>query len=202
MARLTGAEILLATGNAGKREEFAALLAPFGCMARSLADFDLPEPEETESSFAGNARLKAMAGALASGLPTLADDSGLVVDALAGGPGIYTADWAETTNGRDFFLAMHKTWCYSLSVGAGSSPDAAFICTLVLAWPSGATELYEGRLQGHLTWPARGTSGHGYDPIFQPLGHTVTLGEMAAAEKNQISHRAEAVRKLIRGCFT
>ena len=202
MPRLTGAEILLATGNAGKRDEFAALLAPYGCTVRSLADFGLPEPEETEVSFAGNAKIKALAGARASGLPTLADDSGLVIDALAGSPGIYTADWAETATGRDFSVAMHKTWGYLVATGQVAPLKATFFCTLALAWPDGATEIYEGRLDGQIVWPMRGTLGHGYDPIFQPNGYDVTLGELPPATKNQISHRADAVRKLVLGCFT
>jgi XTP/dITP diphosphohydrolase len=202
MARLAGAEVLLATGNTGKRDEFSALLAPYGCTVRSLADFGLPEPEETEFSFAGNARIKALAGATASGLPTIADDSGLIVDALGGCPGIYTADWAENTSGRDFPLAMAKVWGLLEAIGSAAPRKAEFRCTLAVAWPTGSYEIYDGRLPGQIVWPMRGTLGHGYDPIFQPLGFSVTLGELPSAEKNLISHRADAVKKLVLGCFT
>jgi XTP/dITP diphosphohydrolase len=202
VARLTGAELLVATGNAGKMAEFAALLAPFGSKTHSLTDLGLPEPDETEFSFAGNALLKARVGAIDSGLITLADDSGLIVDDLGGAPGIYTADWAETGNGRDFSIAMTKTWNMLLAVKAGQPYRAEFRCALAVVWPKGAEEVYEGRLRGQIVWPMRGTFGHGYDPIFQPDGHAVTLGELPTTLKNGLSHRADAFRKLVLGCFT
>ena len=202
MRDLRGAEVLVATGNSGKMAEFSALLAPYGTRLRSLRDLALPEPDETEFSFIGNARLKALAGARASGLPTLADDSGLVVAGLAGSPGIYTADWAEGGNGRDFVRAMTLTWDLLAAVGTPVPHRAEFRCTLVLAWPEGTARVFEGRLAGQIVWPMRGSFGHGYDPIFQPDGQDATMGEMDPARKNAISHRALAAANLIRGCFT
>ena len=195
-------DISHATGNAGKLQEFRALLAPFGSRICSLGDLGLPEPEETESSFAGNALLKARAGATASGLPTLADDSGLVVAALGGSPGIFTADWAENGVGRSFDLAMAKTWALLEAVGGGEPQVAEFRCVLAVAWPDGASEVFEGRLEGRIVWPMRGQFGHGYDPIFQPDGQFLTCGELPPEIKNRISHRADAFQKLIAGCFT
>lgn len=202
MRGLRGAEVLLATGNAGKLAEFSALFAPYGTRLRSLRDLALPEPDESEFSFVGNARLKALAGAAASGLPTLADDSGLVVSGLGGGPGIYTADWAERREGRDFVRAMTLTRDLLEAAGASQPHRAAFCCTLVLAWPDRTVQVFEGRLAGQIVWPMRGTLGHGYDPIFQPEGQDLTMGEMDQARKNAISHRSVAVTKLIHACFT
>jgi XTP/dITP diphosphohydrolase len=199
---LRGQKLLIASGNAGKLDEFRALLAPYGTEVLSLKDLGLGEPEETEVSFAGNARLKARAACKASGLPALADDSGLSVAALGGAPGIYTADWAERSAGRDFDHAMGKTW--GLLQGVGGRPPwvAAFHCVLALVWPDGRDMVFHGQLTGQIVWPRRGLLGHGYDPIFQPDGHLVTMGEMTAEEKNQISHRADAVRKFTAACFT
>lgn len=202
MARLAGADLLVATGNAGKLAEFRALLAPFGTRICALGDLGLPEPDETEDSFVGNARLKARAGAVASGLPTLADDSGLVVAALGGSPGIFTADWAETGHGRSFDRAMAKTWALLEAVGATEPRVAEFRCVLSVAWPNGESEVFEGRLAGQIVWPMRGRFGHGYDPIFQPDGCLQTCGELLPEVKNRISHRADAFQKLIAGCFT
>lgn len=201
MRSLRGQDLLIATGNAGKFAEFSALLAPFGTRVLSLKDFGLEEPEETEITFAGNARLKARAASRVSGLPTLADDSGLVVDALGGLPGIYTADWAERRVGRDFALAMSKTWSLLRAMGAASS-KASFYCWLALAWPDTQDVDFSGQLDGDLVWPMRGLQGHGYDPIFQPTGYDVTMGELSTKQKNQISHRSVAVRKFIAQCFT
>ncbi len=201
MPSLRGADLLVATGNAGKLEEFAALLAPYGARIRSLTDLNLPEPDETEYTFAGNALLKARAAARASGLPTLADDSGLVVQDLGGAPGIYTADWAETGKGRSFALAMTKTWGLLQATGTPQPHRAAFRCVLAVVWPDGQEQVFDGRLPGQIVWPMRGVRGHGYDPIFQPDGHSQTMGEMDLILKNQISHRADAVRALIAGCF-
>jgi XTP/dITP diphosphohydrolase len=135
-------------------------------------------------------------------LITLADDSGISVDALGGAPGVYTADWAETPNGRDFRMAMERTWRELEAISAPEPRAAQFRCTLVMAWPDGHDEVFEGIMPGSVVWPMRGTQGHGYDPIFQPTGYEVTFGEMEPALKNEISHRADAFRKLVAGCFT
>lgn len=202
MGSLRGADLLIATGNAGKLAEFAALLRPFATRIHSLRDLGLSEPAETEASFAGNALVKARAGAQASGMATLADDSGLKVEALGGAPGIFTADWAETATGRDFGRAMTKTWGLLEAVGAAAPRRATFCCVLALVWPDGREEIFEGRLEGEIVWPMRGKEGHGYDPIFQPADHAMTLGEMAPEAKNAISHRADAVSKFVAACFT
>ncbi|WP_235924244.1 RdgB/HAM1 family non-canonical purine NTP pyrophosphatase [Pseudoroseicyclus tamaricis] len=201
MRRFEGRELLIATHNAGKLAEMRALLAPYGVEVTSNADHALPEPEETEESFVGNARIKARAAVAATGLPALADDSGIAVEALGGAPGVHTADWAETPNGRDFPMAMRRTWAELEEIGAPEPRRAAFCCTLVLAWPDGHEEIFEGRMPGQVVWPMRGVEGHGYDPIFQPDGYDVTFGEMDPAEKNRISHRAKAFAALVEGCF-
>ena len=197
-----GETLLVATGNPGKLAEITALLSPFGVVLTSLSELGLGEPEETERSFAGNALLKARAGAKASGHTTLADDSGLVVEALGGSPGIYTADWAESAHGRDFGQAMTKTWGMLEAVQAKIPRKASFYCTLALVRPGGESRVFEGRVAGQIVWPMRGSLGHGYDPFFVPDGYDVTFGEMAEAVKNQISHRADAFGKLIEECFT
>jgi XTP/dITP diphosphohydrolase len=202
MRRLSGKRLVVATHNRGKFEEIAALLEPFGVEAVSAADLGLPEPAETEETFVGNARIKAHAAARASGLPALADDSGIEVEALGGAPGVHTADWAETPSGRDFVQAMHRTWTLLEAAHAPEPRRARFRCTLVLAWPDGHDEVFEGKVKGRIVWPMRGDRGHGYDPIFQPDGHQLTFGEMDRWEKNRMSHRADAFRKLIAGCFT
>lgn len=199
--RFEGTELVVATHNKGKLEEIQALLAPFGIKLTSNADHNLPEPEETETTFVGNARIKAHAASKATGLPALADDSGLAVDALGGAPGVYTADWAETPNGRDFVMAMEKTWRRLEDIDAPFPRNAQFCCTLVIAWPDGHDEVFEGVMPGQLVWPMRGDQGHGYDPIFQPNGYDITFGEMDRWEKNKISHRANAFEKLVKGCF-
>lgn len=201
MRRFTGDRLVVATHNRGKLEEIAALLAPYGVRLTSNADHGLPEPAETETTFAGNARIKAHAAARATGLPALADDSGLMVDGLGGRPGVQTADWAETPQGRDFGLAMARVWDELEAVRAAEPRRATFCCTLVLAWPDGHDEVFAGRMPGRIVWPGRGDQGHGYDPIFQPDGHALTFGEMDRWEKNRISHRADAFRKLVAGCF-
>lgn len=192
MRRLTGRELLVATHNAGKIAEIAAMLAPYGITCRSAADLGLPEPAETETTFVGNARIKAHAAAKATGLPALADDSGIEVDALGGAPGVYTADWAETATGRDFAQAMRRTWAALEAMKAPYPRRARFRATLVLAWPDGHDEVFEGKVEGEVVWPMRGADGHGYDPMFQPEGEARTFAEMPAAEKNRISHRANA----------
>lgn len=199
--RFQGRDLLVATHNQGKLEEIADLLAPFSVTVSSNADHGLPEPDETETTFVGNARIKAHAGVKATGLPALADDSGITVDGLDGAPGVHTADWAEGPNGRDFHRAMTRTWN---ELNARNAPEprlAQFRCTLVLAWPDGHDEVFEGVMPGRIVWPMRGDQGHGYDPIFQPDGYDLTFGEMDRWEKNRISHRARAFEKLIEGCF-
>lgn len=202
MRKFAEQRLLVATHNRGKLEEIAALLQPFGISVVSAADLGLPEPAETEETFVGNARIKAHAAAQASGLPALADDSGIMVDGLGGAPGVHTADWAETPQGRDFAMAMQKTWDALEAAQAPYPRSAAFCCTLVLAWPDGHDEVFAGRMPGQIVWPGRGDQGHGYDPIFQPAGHDQTFGEMDRWQKNEISHRADAFRKLVEGCFT
>ncbi len=202
MRRLEKGRLVIATHNRGKLEEFTAILGPLGVTTVSAADLGLPEPAETEDSFVGNARIKAKAAATACGLPALSDDSGLTVDALGGAPGVWTADWAETPRGRDFVLAMNRTWAEVEAVGAPYPRLAQFRCTLVLAWPDGQDVVFEGVLSGQIVWPMRGASGHGYDPMFKPDGYEQTLGELPLAEKNRISHRAEALRRLATACFT
>lgn len=198
MRKFTGDQLVVATHNKGKLVEISALLAPFGVKITSNDDHGLPEPVEDGSTFVDNARIKAHAAAKATGLPALADDSGLSVDALDGAPGIYTADWAETPNGRDFPMAMKKV---EDKLDADASRKAQFNCTLVLAWPDGHDEVFAGILHGELVWPMRGLEGHGYDPVFQPDGYTQTCGEMDPDLKNKISHRADAFAKLVSGCF-
>ena len=199
--KFTDKTLLLATHNAGKLKEVREILAPFGISVTSAGEMGLDEPEETESTFIGNARIKARAAVQATGLPALADDSGIEVDALDGAPGVYTADWAETPNGRDFMMAMEKTHRLLEAKSAPHPRTAQFCATLVLAWPDGHEEIFEGTSEGHLVWPPRGREGHGYDPIFVPDGHDITFAEMSWAQKNQISHRARALEKLIESCF-
>lgn len=196
MRRLSGGRLLVATHNRGKLDEIRAMLAPHGIEAVSAADLGLPEPPETEATFIGNARIKARAAMQATGLPVLADDSGITVDGLDGAPGVHTADWAETPRGRDFMQAMTRTW-RELDARAVPEPRRAqFRATLLLLWPDGHEEVFEGVAPGRLVWPPRGVMGHGYDPIFVPDGHDRTYAEMTAAEKNAISHRARAFRLL------
>lgn len=201
MRRFKGDQLVIATHNAGKLEEIADLLSPFGVTLTSNADHGLPEPVETEDTFVGNARIKAHAAAKATGLPALADDSGIEIDGLDGRPGVHTADWAETPNGRNFDLAMQRAWDELESVEASLPRTARFCCTLVLAWPDGHDEVFPGVMEGQIVWPKRGDQGHGYDPIFQPAGFDVTFGEMDRWAKNKISHRADAFAKLVAGCF-
>lgn len=199
--RFEGTRLLMATHNAGKLAEMRALLAPYGVAVTGAAEAGLAEPAETEATFVGNARIKARAAMQATGLPVLADDSGICVDALDGAPGVQTADWAETGNGRDFRMAMRRTWDALEAADAPAPRSAQFRCTLVLMWPDGHDEVFEGVLPGQVVWPPRGVEGHGYDPIFMPDGHDVTLGEMPPAMKNSLSHRARAVEQMIRGSF-
>ena len=199
--RFSGDTLVVATHNHGKLEEIADLLSPFNVTVKGAKELNLPEPAETETTFVGNARIKAHAAAQATGLPALSDDSGITIDALDGAPGVYTADWAETPNGRDFVMAMTKTNDKLTAANAPHPRLAQFRCTLVLAWPDEHDEVFEGIMPGQLVWPMRGDQGHGYDPIFQPDGYDITFGEMDRWEKNRISHRADAFRKFVAGCF-
>ncbi len=202
MRKFTEQKLVVATHNQGKLEEIAKLLEPFGIEVVSAGALGLPEPEETETTFLGNARIKAHAAAKATGLPALADDSGIAIDALGGAPGVYTADWATTPQGRDFGMAMQRTWNELEAINAPFPRRAKFCCTLVMAWPDGHDEVFPGEMPGAIVWPPRGDQGHGYDPIFQPEGFDITFGEMDRWKKNEISHRADAFRKLVAGCFT
>jgi XTP/dITP diphosphohydrolase len=201
MRRFASDQLVVATHNRGKLEEIAALLSPYGIALSSNADHGLPEPAETETTFVGNARIKAQAATAATGLPALADDSGLEIEALDGAPGVLTADWAETGNGRDFGVAMARAHDLLVASEKEKPWRARFCCTLVLAWPDGHDEVFEGFCEGQIVWPGRGDRGHGYDPVFQPSGHLITFGEMDRWEKNQMSHRADAFAKLVVGCF-
>ena len=199
--RFTDKRLLIATHNAGKLEEMVHLLAPYGIEVIGAADLDLPEPEETEATFVGNARIKALSAVQETGLPALADDSGIEIDALNGAPGVYTADWAQTSHGRDFAMAMERTHRELEALNAPHPRTARFTCTLLLAWPDGHEEIFEGHVNGRVDWPMRGEQGHGYDPIFIPDGYDITFGEMDRWAKNKLSHRAVAVEKLLKGCF-
>lgn len=199
--KFVGGRLLFATHNPGKLAELRQLLAPFGLTVTSNRDHNLPEPEETEETFLGNARIKARAAVAATGLPALADDSGIEIDGLDGAPGVHTADWAETPDGRDFRLAMTRAWEALEARGAPKPRTARFRATLVLAWPDGHEEAVDGVCEGQVVWPMRGEEGHGFDPMFLPDGYDQTMGEMSQALKNRISHRADALAKLVAVCF-
>jgi XTP/dITP diphosphohydrolase len=191
---MTMKELLLATHNKGKVDEFKEMLDPLGITLKSAADFDLPEPEETENTFTGNALLKARAAVNHAGIPALADDSGLSIDALDGAPGVYSARWAEKEDGtRSFHDAMEKV--YNKLGGIDGTQTAYFTAVLALVYPDGREETFEGRVDGKLCWPPRGEKGFGYDPIFIPDGHEMTFAEMEPSFKHAISHRAIAVEK-------
>lgn len=193
--RFDGDTLVIASHNKGKVREIAHLLGAYVAHFPGAGDLNLPEPEETESSFIGNAELKARAAALGSGLPALADDSGLVVPALGGAPGIYSARWAGET--KDFDIAMRRVE----SELGGGDPSAHFVCALSLAWPDGHVESCEGKVYGRLVFPGRGDRGFGYDPIFIPDGHDITFAEMDPADKHRMSHRADAFAQLVARCF-
>ncbi len=200
--RIGSGTLVIATHNAGKLKEIGALLEPCGVKCISAGSLGLPEPKETGTTFVQNALLKARAAAEASGLAALADDSGLSVAALDGRPGVYTADWAERQwfegdPGRDWYMAMGKVEGMLAERGPDIPRDAWFSCVLALAWPDGETAVYEGRVDGALTWPPRGTLGFGYDPVFVPSGRDVTFAELDPVEKHRISHRADAFAKLV-----
>jgi len=197
--KLGPGRLVIASHNPGKVREIAALLGPFGIEPVSAAALGLPEPDETGTSFIANAELKARAAADLSGLPALADDSGLCVEALNGDPGIFSARWAGPA--KDFGLAMRLVHQALAKAGADAGRDAHFVCALALAWPDGHLESFEGRVDGILVWPPRGDHGFGYDPMFQPLGHDITFGEMDPDAKHAMSHRADAFRKLVAAVF-
>lgn len=201
MRAFTTDRLVLASHNAGKLREIGALLEPLGIAVMSSGSLGFAEPEETEDNFAGNARIKAHFAAKSANLPALSDDSGIEVDALDGAPGVYTADWAETANGRDFPMAMQKVWDLLEAKSAPEPRRARFVCTLCLAWPDGHDEIFRGEAPGRLVWPMRGALGFGFDPIFVPDGETETFGEMDPAKKHRISHRADAFAKLLAGPF-
>lgn len=202
MRRLGGETLVIATHNAGKLKEISALLSPYGLSCISAGSLGLPEPDETGKTFIENALIKARAAAEASGLPALADDSGLSVTALDGAPGVYTADWAERQwfegpPGRDWYMAMGKVEGMLVAKGPETDRSCWFSCVLAIAWPDGESVVYEGHANGTLTWPPRGTLGFGYDPVFVPLGSSQTFAEIEPEEKHRISHRADAFAKLV-----
>ena len=194
--RFTDGKLVLATHNKGKVREIGDLLAPYHIEVVSAAELDLAEPEETGTTFIANAELKAKAAAEASGLPALADDSGLEVAALDGAPGIHSARWAGKE--RDFGAAMTKV---EEALAGAADRRANFTAALALCWPDGHCEIFEGFVHGRLVWPPRGDRGFGYDPVFVPNGHAITFGEMDPAKKHTMSHRADAFRQLVAACF-
>lgn len=196
--KFTGNELVFATHNKGKMKEINEMFEGKGIKVYSTADFNLESPEETEDNFLGNALIKAKYAAEKTGKPVLADDSGFCVEAIDGEPGVYSADWAETDNGRDFNMAMKMVID---KMGESDNKNAHFVTCLVLYWPDGHYEHVEGRVSGAVTWPMRGASGFGYDPIFIPEGHTRTFAEMDSDEKNGISHRGRAFELLMEKCF-
>ncbi|HET9428605.1 MAG TPA: RdgB/HAM1 family non-canonical purine NTP pyrophosphatase [Allosphingosinicella sp.] len=211
MRKLEPGRIVIASHNPGKIREIAELLGPYGIEPVSAAELDLPEPDEIGANFIDNADLKARAATDLAGLPALADDSGLCVEALGDRPGIFSARWAlagdprvapeagpgEVQGERDFALAMRRVQESLEAAGPDASRNAHFVCALALCWPDGHSEWFEGRVDGTLVWPPRGDRGFGYDPMFVPAGHELTFGEMDPAEKHAISHRADAFRKLV-----
>jgi XTP/dITP diphosphohydrolase len=212
MRKLETKTIVVASHNAGKIREIGDLIEPFGFNAKSAADLDFAEPDETGTTFEENAAIKALASATASGLPALSDDSGLVIDALDGAPGVYTANWAERADGsRDFVMAMEKVETALAEKGASAPAErtARFVSVLCLAWPDGHTEFFRGEVEGEVVWPPRGDQGFGYDPVFQPEGYATTFGEMSAEEKHgwkpgdaqALSHRARAFKRFIETCL-
>jgi XTP/dITP diphosphohydrolase len=196
-----GTRLVVASHNAGKVREIRDLVGPHGLAVVSAGELDLPEPEETGSTFAANAALKAVAAAKASGLPALSDDSGLEVETLDGAPGIYSARWAGEA--KDFAVAMRRVADEVRARGTWGEPGprANFMCALCLARPNGAAQLFEGKVYGHLVWPPRGDKGFGYDPMFVADGQALTFGEMEPDAKHAISHRARAFALFARACL-
>ncbi|SSC70386.1 unnamed protein product [Ciceribacter sp. T2.26MG-112.2] len=212
MRKLDTRTIVVASHNAGKIAEIADLIGPFGFSAKSAAELKFAEPDETGTTFEENAAIKALASARASGMPALSDDSGLVVDALDGAPGVYTANWAEREDGsRDFAMAMEKVEKALAERGATTPAQRSgrFVSVLCLAWPDGHTEMFRGEVEGTIVWPPRGTKGFGYDPVFQPEGFDTTFGEMTSEQKHgwkpgdaeALSHRARAFKLFVETCL-
>lgn len=212
MRKLDTRTIVVASHNAGKIREIAELIGPFGFSAKSAAELKFAEPDETGTTFEENASIKALASAQASGLPALSDDSGLVIDALGGAPGVYTANWAEREDGtRDFPWAMEKVEkaLAEKNATAPAERTARFVSVLCLAWPDGHTEIFRGEVEGTVVWPPRGDKGFGYDPIFQPEGYDKTFGELTSDEKHgwkpgdaqALSHRARAFKLFVETCL-
>lgn len=212
MRKLDNKTLIVASHNAGKIREIRDLIGPLGFEAKSAADLNFVEPDETGTTFEENATIKALASAKASGLPALSDDSGLAIDALDGAPGVYTANWAEREDGsRDFAMAMEKVERALQDKGATTPAErtARFVSVLCLAWPDGHVELFRGEVEGHVVWPPRGSQGFGYDPVFQPKGYETTFGEMSADEKHgwrpgdaeALSHRARAFKIFAETCL-
>ncbi len=197
--KLEPGKLVIASHNPGKVREIADLLRPHGMDVVSASELDLPEPEETEDSFAGNAELKACAAAEAAKLPALSDDSGLCVHSLGDHPGVYSARWAGPD--KNFGAAMGKIEEMLQELGPKTPRNAFFVCALSLAWPDGHVETFEGRVDGTMVWPPRGENGFGYDPVFMPVGHDITFGEMEPNIKHAMSHRAHAFGKLIKAMF-
>ncbi|MFN3945699.1 MAG: RdgB/HAM1 family non-canonical purine NTP pyrophosphatase [Allosphingosinicella sp.] len=211
MIKLGPGRLVVASHNAGKVREINELLGPLGIAPVSAAELGLPEPDEIGTTFAANAELKARQAADLSGLPAIADDSGLCVEALGNRPGIFSARWAlaadprvppaegpgSAEGPRDFGLAMRRVQEELKALGPEASRDAHFVCALAVCWPDGRSELFEGRVDGQLVWPPRGDRGFGYDPMFVPAGYDLTFGEMDPADKHAISHRAAAFAKLV-----
>jgi len=212
MRKLDTKTIVVASHNSGKIREIAELIGPLGFSAKSAAELRFEEPDETGTTFEENAAIKALASAKVSGLPALSDDSGLVIDALDGEPGVYTANWAEREDGtRDFYMAMEKVEKALQEKGA-TKPEqrtCRFVSVLCLAWPDGHTEFFRGEVEGTVVWPPRGTQGFGYDPVFQPEGYDTTFGEMSSEEKHgwtigkpqALSHRARAFKRFVETCL-
>jgi len=212
MRKLDTKTIVVASHNAGKIREIAELIGPFGFSAKSAAELKFEEPEETGTTFAENAAIKALASARASGLPALSDDSGIIIDALDGAPGVYTANWAEREDGsRDFQMAMEKVE-NALQERGATRPEqrtCRFVSVLCLAWPDGHTEMFRGEVEGTVAWPPRGSEGFGYDPVFQPAGYDITFGEMSSDQKHgwkpgepeALSHRARAFKRFVETCL-
>jgi len=194
--RLTEKKLIVASHNPGKVREIADLIAPYDLEAISAVALNLEEPEETEPTFIGNALIKAHAAAKAARLPALADDSGLCVDALNGDPGVLSARWAGPS--KDFAIAMRKV---NERMAHTPNRNAHFVCALAIAWPDGHSETFEGKVNGCLVWPPRGTLGFGYDPMFIPDGYEQTFGEMDPAQKHAMSHRARAFAKFVEACL-
>ncbi|MFD1034468.1 RdgB/HAM1 family non-canonical purine NTP pyrophosphatase [Sphingomonas hankookensis] len=197
--KLAPGKLVIASHNPGKIREIAALLGPYGVTPISAGELDLPEPEETGTTFVANAELKALQAADLSGLPALADDSGLCVEALNGDPGIFSARWAGPS--KDFGAAMQLVEERMQATGPDHSRAAHFVCALALAWPDGHVEWFEGRVDGQLVWPPRGENGFGYDPMFVQNGMDQSYGEIDPDHKHSISHRADAFAQLVKAVF-